>query len=1198
MANGTGLHHAKYVLEGRIVTMTPMGSIADGAIYVDAGEIKHVLPATHATPAAFLNTPRIRTGDTIYPGLIELHNHLSYNAMPLWDVPNRFTNNGQWRNHDDYRRLITKPSQVLGGTASVVEALVRFVECRALLGGVTTSQGITLASQAGIKTLYKGLVRNVEQTRDPQLPEAHTRIANPSKNEAAAYLAGLQNRTCYLQHLSEGTDPTARSWFLNLQLDNGDWAITEAFCGIHSTALTAEDFRIVHAHGGSMVWSPLSNFLLYGDTVDIQAAKDSGILIGLGSDWGPSGSKNLLGELKVAWLTSEARGGVFTPAEIVAMATHNAARILKWESVLGSIQSGRRADFMVLNGQQGDDFMRVINARETSITLVTIDGIPRVGQPSLMQRFGLSPNELEELEVGRATRLLYLTQEETHPLLHNLGLGAATKRLQAAMHNLPALARALDEQTASGFFAGSTDTQGTHWRVFLDFEEEETDLASAAQPLADFVTQGMQLEGITVADDPTYLSKLIAARNLQEFIKKGLPPLYGEEMPLPPSALFLNTMGEELPPDVRTTVAALKTFLRTWGELTPDERQMIVTQALLLLEHHYVHLPFKQAMHAVNPIQQLKLLRYRMEGMQRENQPPEIEFHNELTRIFNALRDLHTCYRLPYPFKGKVAWLPFLIEEFWENGYRKYLISKVVGNPGPPSLQPGVEVLYWNGMPLARAVSQNAERHAGSNQEARHAQGLNALTLRPLSHGLPPEEEWVTLRYMDADGVMHEWTQEWLVFEPEHASFSINPETLLEHEEALATALGLDPETDEIHNAKRILYAGDVVQEERRMLRAGQARAIANLADGLTTFLPTVFRAKEVTTEHGTFGYLRIFTFNVADVAGFIEEAVRLITQLPESGLIIDVRGNGGGLIPAAERLLQIFTPRQIEPQKVQFINSPLNLQLCRNHDPSEHYQGLDLAPWVASMAQAVATGAVYSQSYPLTPWQECNDRGQQYYGPLLLITDALCYSATDMFAAGFQDHHIGPILGICTNTGAGGANVWSHAVLQQLMSTSIDAHPVPSPYVSLPHGADLRVAIRRTIRVHENAGMVVEDLGIQPEHLHAMTRHDLMQGNIDLITEATRLLATQRIHTLRTTFAHPVAALPRITVTTQNVTRLDIRFNGRTWRSFDVQSPTLNIDLQQVVSAPIGAHRELEIQGFEDGQLVAAYRQDLNKLS
>ena len=51
-----------------------------------------------------------------------------------------------------------------------------------------------------------------------------------------------------------------------------------------------------------MVWSPMSNLLLYGGTADIAAALAAGVRIGIGSDWSPSGSKNLLGELKVAWL--------------------------------------------------------------------------------------------------------------------------------------------------------------------------------------------------------------------------------------------------------------------------------------------------------------------------------------------------------------------------------------------------------------------------------------------------------------------------------------------------------------------------------------------------------------------------------------------------------------------------------------------------------------------------------------------------------------------------------------------------------------------------------------------------------------------------------------------------------------------------------------------------------------------------------
>ena len=73
--------------------------------------------------------------------------------------------------------------------------------------------------------------------------------------------------------------------------------------------------------------------------------------IALGSDWSPSGSKNLLSELKVARAWSDRQGGVFTPRELVAMATINPARMLKWDAALGSIEPDKRADFVVLKGK-------------------------------------------------------------------------------------------------------------------------------------------------------------------------------------------------------------------------------------------------------------------------------------------------------------------------------------------------------------------------------------------------------------------------------------------------------------------------------------------------------------------------------------------------------------------------------------------------------------------------------------------------------------------------------------------------------------------------------------------------------------------------------------------------------------------------------------------------------------------------------
>ena len=76
--------------------------------------------------------------------------------------------------------------------------------------------------------------------------------------------------------------------------------------GIHSTALGADQYEDWASAGpGAVVWSPFSNIWLYGDTTDVLAARRLGHLVCLGSDWGPSGTKNLLGELKVAALWND-----------------------------------------------------------------------------------------------------------------------------------------------------------------------------------------------------------------------------------------------------------------------------------------------------------------------------------------------------------------------------------------------------------------------------------------------------------------------------------------------------------------------------------------------------------------------------------------------------------------------------------------------------------------------------------------------------------------------------------------------------------------------------------------------------------------------------------------------------------------------------------------------------------------------------
>ena len=106
--------------------------------------------------------------------------------------------------------------------------------------------------------------------------------------------------------------------------------------------------------------------------------------------------------------------------------------------------------------------------------------------------------------------------------------------------------------------------------------------------------------------------------------------------------------------------------------------------------------------------------------------------------------------------------------------------------------------------------------------------------------------------------------------------------------------------------------------------------------------------ARKVDTSSGRFGYLRIWSFDVNDDQEFIEAAIKLLAGLPNRGLIIDLRDNPGGLIWAAERMLQLFTPNPIAPTKFGLRATPLT-----NAMAAARFNQGELGPWADSIASA-----------------------------------------------------------------------------------------------------------------------------------------------------------------------------------------------------------------------------------------------------
>jgi hypothetical protein len=207
---------------------------------------------------------------------------------------------------------------------------------------------------------------------------------------------------------------------------------------IHGNGLEAADFAAMHAApstrldgtgdglGAKLVWSPLSNLLLYGQTALVYQALQAGVVVSVGTDWSPSGSRNLLDELKIADITlrdprllgaerdlmpslsvTGKAGNAREEAEIaldkllVEMVTTNPAKTLRWTHEIGSIEPGKFADLVLITKPRhtsamylpNSPYRNLIDATEEDVRLVLVNGEPLAGDVVIMNK--LKPADYE-----------------------------------------------------------------------------------------------------------------------------------------------------------------------------------------------------------------------------------------------------------------------------------------------------------------------------------------------------------------------------------------------------------------------------------------------------------------------------------------------------------------------------------------------------------------------------------------------------------------------------------------------------------------------------------------------------------------------------------------------------------------------------------------------------------------------------------
>jgi cytosine/adenosine deaminase-related metal-dependent hydrolase len=435
----------------------------------DDGLIAAVTRAGDAEPAGFAAAPVLDVGEAvIHPGFVDLHSHLGYNTMPLWVEPTQttpFLHHDIWPGEDSYKPVVSWPAWTLANRAP--ETLLAYVQVRALAGGTTSIQGWPSLS----RTPVNALVRCVDDDKvgplaDPVKVSALTLTPSALTSRATA----LQSGRIFVYHCSEGRPGSKVTDEFDDVAQTG--CLHPGLVAIHCSALDAGHFARWRQEAappsgspaGTVVWSPFSNLWLYGTTTDVPAARADRLAVSLGSDWAPSGTKNLLGEIKVARLWSDLQGWGLTDHDLVRMITANPGDALAraWRAPVGRLRAGGLGDVTVLARNRADVWENVVRAREREVLLVTVGGKARYGTKALMDAAGVPATTA--VRIGTPSRRVPLVRPDDPTRVWTWGDVIArlnAVRIDAAANPPTGPSGARGRAAAAGPAAGAGDPPGT-----------------------------------------------------------------------------------------------------------------------------------------------------------------------------------------------------------------------------------------------------------------------------------------------------------------------------------------------------------------------------------------------------------------------------------------------------------------------------------------------------------------------------------------------------------------------------------------------------------------------------------------------------------------------------------------------------------------------------------------------------------------
>jgi 5-methylthioadenosine/S-adenosylhomocysteine deaminase len=403
------------LIEGTVITMDAERRVVrDGAVAVAKGRIVAVGKAVELrkqfTPDRMLGGPR----RFVIPGLIDCHNHLAQALVrdyALEDLPNIY-------------RIYVPCEMALSPDDARICA--RFGIAQLLRSGVTTVAETTFTeahedaiSETIVETGIRAAMARGQGDRVSWLASNYDQVEHQSwfKDDPGLLADDLACTKDFLRRWQSKGDGRLRPWINNLgvpscsdarflatkelaeQYGSGMMvhvnrdreevelsvslfgerpiehlyrigALSPTFIAIHAMLTTDREIRMLAETGAGVAHAPVVCTDIVSAVTKVPRMRSAGVVVGLGCD---TVINDILKVMRIAFIMHTQETGIrlfdplaFTTQDAFAMGTIDAARLLKWDDEIGSLEPGKAADVVVVDG----DNVRLTPAYDPIATLV------------------------------------------------------------------------------------------------------------------------------------------------------------------------------------------------------------------------------------------------------------------------------------------------------------------------------------------------------------------------------------------------------------------------------------------------------------------------------------------------------------------------------------------------------------------------------------------------------------------------------------------------------------------------------------------------------------------------------------------------------------------------------------------------------------------------------------------------------------